>query len=151
VNAIGTDGAPVLAEPDGADVTFTQDGTGAQQITLAEIYLRRVFTPEMFADANIATDAGPSINRAIAAAASATGTARLAPSGYNVVTPIVDSWGTDVTGDGLLCSTIVFSPTSDNQICYRVRNAGQIVTGGSLKNVQFYGADDGFTKTAVEL
>lgn len=129
-------------------VNFTQQGTGATPITIPSMFYGRVFTPEQF-NPN-PSDMGPAINRAITAASAVKGTVELVGV-YTVVTPIVDSTGVDVIGKGFFGAMIVFAPISNNLICYRVRNAGAIVTGGSLRNVQFYSNDGTFTKTAIEL
>lgn len=138
---------------------FTQTGTGAVDETLDAMYRNKIFYPEMFSDtAGVAVcgaaDAGPAIQRAINAAgalAFGPGTVQLAPCAYNVVTPVIDPYGVRLLGSNISGTLFVFAPASNNQIAYRVRNAGLIVSNGSMENIFFYTNDTTRTKVAIEI
>lgn len=127
---------------------FIQSGAGAVSITIDAIFRAILVMPEMFGTNGI--DDGPAINAAITYAATVNAKVTLKPTQYNIVTPIVDSFGVQVIGASY-GTVFNFAPTGNNQICYRVRHAGSIVTAGALENVLFTTADTTNTKTAVEL
>lgn len=64
---------------------------------------------------------------------------------------VIESAYTHLLGDGEGSTTIVFAPSGD-ATCLRVQNSSPtIITGGSVTNLRFYGADDGYAKTAIHL
>lgn len=133
---------------------FTQTGTGAVDETLDTIYRSKIFYPEMFGGSCTSTDAGPGIQRAINAAGGLSlgpAIVQLAPCGYTVITPVVDSFGVRLIGASNGGTFFIFAPTTNNQIAYRVRNVGNIVTGGSVENIFFYTNDTTRTKVAIEV
>lgn len=135
---------------------FTQTGTGAVDETADAMYRSKIFYPDMFSDtANTAVcglaDAGPAIQRTVNAAGAVLGVVQLAPCNYTVITPIVDRFGVRLLGSNIGGTFIIFQPTSANQIAYRVRNAGNIVSNGSMENITFYTNDTTRVKVAIEI
>lgn len=137
-------------------VNFTQSGTGAVAITCDQLLRGAMVTPEMFGGNCDGTDAGPGIQRAINYAGPLRATITPKPCHYTIITPIIDPFGVWIRGsgpgDGVTPGTFFdFAPASANQILYRVRNAGSIVTGGGIANVFFFSSDTTKTKTAIEI
>lgn len=112
------------------------------------------FTPEQYGGGCTASGATNStaIQAAINAASansSGPGTVQFKPCIYFIETGLTSTTGVRLLGDNL-ATFLSFSPTSDNQIAVRYRNAGSIVTGGSIENIYFYTNDTTRTKTAFE-
>lgn len=133
-------------------VNFVQSGTGAVNVTCDQLLRGIRVTPEMFGGNCDGTDAGPGIQRAINYAATVKAAVQPSPCTYKIVTPIVDPFGVTVRASAVYSgATFDFEPGSNNQIAYRVRNAGNIVSGGSIENIRFFTNDTTNTKTAIEV
>lgn len=156
----GASTPPVFSPPAwlASSVSFTQNGTGAVSVTFDTLLRGKIFTPEMFGGVCGLADNGPAIQRAVTEAGNfaATnniprGSVRLELCAYDVITPIVDTKGIKISGRGPFGSEIRFSPAIDNQIAYRVRNAGSEIGGGEISNITFYKPTNTFMATAIEI
>lgn len=160
LRSTGPSTPPAFAPPLWAanSVTFTQNGTGAVQILLDALLRGNVFTPEMYGGACGVADNGPAIQLAVNAAGGVSppgvvvrGSVRLAPCVYDTVTPVIDTAGITISGGNFLGTQIRFSPVGNNQIAYRVRKAGSIVSGCGINNIVFFAPNNTFTQTAIEV